>query len=91
MWIKTVLIFAACVTICSGCAVQDSEVPKCSHTVTADGAEQDIPALTSPNELRMLQHGPEEVKVISDALWLLPSLKGRRRTPAAMGKELSRG
>lgn len=67
------LIFAAPVKICSGCAVQDSEVPKYSDTVTADGAEQDIPALTSSNKLRVLQHRAEEVKVISDALWLLPS------------------
>lgn len=34
---KSVLIFAASVKICSGCAVQDSEVPKYSQTVTADG------------------------------------------------------
>lgn len=89
MWVKTVLIFAAPVQICSGCAVQDSKVPKYSRTVTADRAEQDIPALTSSNELRMLQHGAEEVKVISDAPWLLPSWcfsKGEEENSSWHGK-----
>lgn len=73
IWIKILLILAASVKICSGCAVQDSEVPKYLHIVTADGDEQDIPTLTSSNKLRVLQHRAEEVKVISGALWSLPS------------------